>query len=574
MRHIPLLALGAALCAQEVRLVRVVGGLNAPLDIQSARDGTNRLFVVQQAGLVRIVENGVVRADPFLDIRSKTRNTGECGLLGMAFPPGFRESQRFYVNYTDPQCRNTIIARYRVGSTAEEVILTQPQPFSNHNGGGLVFGPDGFLYIGLGDGGSAGDPQGNGQNRRTWLGKMLRIDVESGAATYRVPATNPFVGNTEYLPEIWALGLRNPWRYSFDRATGEMWIGDVGQNRAEEIDLQPAGLGGLNYGWRIMEGLSCFASATCNRTGLTLPVLEYTRQQGDVSVTGGYVYRGSRWSGLAGAYVYGDYVTGRIWGLRMVDGVATNRLLIDSPYVISSFGEDESGELYLADHAGGAIYRIEGIVPAPSFAPQSVVNTASLEPGMVAGSLATLIASDIAGVTVAGRDAPVLSRAADRVTFQVPWETSGTTATVRATGPGGGSDGVEVPLRAAQPGIFLADGNAVVVRASDNTLVTSDRPLPGGATAYFYATGLGAVDNTPPTGGTGPVDPLARVRDAVSVTLGGVACDVLFAGLAPDATGIYQVNFVAPTSVPAGGSADLVVAVSGASSRPARVPIQ
>ncbi len=572
-RVFPCLLIAATLGAQEVRLTRVVEGLSAPVDIQSARDGSGRLFVVEQGGTVRVVENGALRPEPFLDIRAKTRNNGECGLLGLAFPPSFRASQRFYVNYTDPQCRNTIVARYRVGSTAEEVILTQPQPFTNHNGGGLVFGPDGFLYIGFGDGGSAGDPQGNGQNRRTWLGKILRIDVESGAATYQVPPDNPFVGDSNYLPEIWSLGLRNPWRFSFDRGTGDMWIGDVGQNRAEEIDRQPAGRGGLNFGWKVMEGLSCFAAPQCDRTGLTPPVLEYTRQQGDVSVTGGFVYRGSRWANLAGTYVYADYVTGRIWGLRMDAGGVANRLLIDSPHTISSFGEDESGELYLAAHSGGAIYLVEGTVSRPAFTAQAVVNAASFEPGLVAGSLATLFAAGITSVTVGGREAPIQARSADQVNFQVPWDVAGTTAVLQATGSGLLSDPVEVPVRAVQPGIFASGGVAIVVRSSDNTLVTIERPLGAGELAYFYLTGLGAVDNTPSTGVPTPREPLARTRASVAVTLGGVACEVLFAGLAPDFTGVYQVNFRAPGSM-ASGNAELVAQSGGVSSRPALVAVQ
>ena len=353
--------------AQEARLTRVVEGLNAPVDIQSARDGSGRLFVAEQGGTVRVVENGLLRPAPFLDIRAKTRSDGECGLLGLAFPPGFRESQRFYVSYTDTQCLNTILARYRVGSAAEEVILTQPKPFTNHNGGSLAFGTDGFLYIGFGDGGSPNDSLGNGQNRRTWLGKILRIDVESGAATYRVPPDNPFVRDASYLPEIWSLGLRNPWRFSFDRLTGDMWIGDVGQNRAEEIDRQPAGRGGLNFGWRVMEGLSCFAAPGCDVAGLTPPVLEYTRERDDRSVIGGFMYRGLRWANLAGTYVYGDFVSGRIWGLRQESGALSNRVLIDFPFTISSFGEDESGELYVAAYGNGSIYLVEGTVPrAPS----------------------------------------------------------------------------------------------------------------------------------------------------------------------------------------------------------------
>jgi len=340
-------------------LTPVAGGLTEPVAIANAADGSNRLFVLEQRGTVRIVRNGVVSPTPFLNITSLVTSGGEQGLLGIAFPPGFASGKTFYVNYTNRSgIGNTSIASFRVGSDPELAdpatrteILGLVQPFANHNGGQLAFGPDGLLYIGTGDGGSSGDPQGNGQRLDTLLGKILRIDVRSGTTPYAIPA-NPF-GN-----EIWAYGLRNPWRFSFDRATGDLYVADVGQNQVEEINFQPAGAGaGANYGWDLMEGSQCFENPGCSSAGLTLPVAEYLHGSGDCSVTGGFIYRGSI-AELQGIYLYGDFCSGRIWGLRNNGSNWSNQLLIDTPYAISTFGEDENGEVYLADYNSGTIYRI------------------------------------------------------------------------------------------------------------------------------------------------------------------------------------------------------------------------
>ena len=340
-------------------LTPVARGLDAPVTIANAGDGSNRLFVLEQKGTVRIVRDGAVAATPFLDIAKLVRSGGEQGLLGIAFPPDFARSKTFYVNYTNRSgIGNTVVASFRVGADADladpatrKKLLGIVQPYANHNGGQLVFGPDGFLYIGTGDGGSGGDPHGNGQRKDTLLGKILRIDVLSGTTPYAIPA-NPF-GN-----EIWAYGLRNPWRFSFDRGTGDFYLADVGQNQVEEINFQPAAAGaGANYGWKVMEGSSCFENPGCSSAGLTLPVAEYLHGNGDCSVTGGYVYRGSI-EALRGIYLYGDFCSGRIWGLQRSGGSWINQLLIDTPYSISTFGEDETGELYLGDYSGGTIYRI------------------------------------------------------------------------------------------------------------------------------------------------------------------------------------------------------------------------
>jgi uncharacterized repeat protein (TIGR01451 family) len=348
----------------DIALTRYVGGLDKPTHITHAGDGSQRLFVVEQEGLIRIIKNQTLLATPFLDITTRVSCCGERGLLSVAFPPGYANKGYFYVNYTNNN-GNTVVARYRVTTdpdvanpTSEEIILTIDQPFENHNGGQLAFGPDGYLYIGMGDGGSAGDPQDNGQRPDTLLGKLLRIDVESGTAPYAVPPTNPFFQNRTYRQEVWAIGLRNPWRFSFDRQTGDLYIGDVGQGSYEEIDVQPrSSPGGENYGWRIMEGNHCFASNTCTQSGLILPVVEYDHSQG-CSVTGGVVYRGPQFSRLQGIYFYGDYCSGNVWALKITASTLQSRRLLDTTLNISTFGEDEAGETYLADHSEGVLYHI------------------------------------------------------------------------------------------------------------------------------------------------------------------------------------------------------------------------
>lgn len=356
---------------------RVVGGLSLPVHVTHAGDGSGRLFVVEQAGRIRIVRNGSVVAAPFLDISGRVTCCGETGLLSVAFPPDYTAKGYFYVNYTAVIAGQlkVVVARYHVTGNPdiadgnnEEVVLTLDKPFGNHNGGQLAFGPDGYLYISFGDGGSAGDPGNRAQDPTTWLGKILRIDVEAGVAPYSVPVDNPFVGQTGFLPEIWALGLRNPWRLTFDRMTGDLWFGDVGQGAWEEVDFQPAASsGGENYGWRIMEGAHCFNPATgCNQTGLTLPVAEYPHGVPPCSsVTGGMVSRSPAEPALNGIYFFADYCSGRVWGLRPAGPGWQMKLLLDSPFLISSFGEDETGRLYLTDRDIGTLYRLRrGIAPA------------------------------------------------------------------------------------------------------------------------------------------------------------------------------------------------------------------
>ncbi len=355
----------------NISLIKLNGGLVNPVHINHAGDGNRRLFVVEQIGRIRIIRADALLATPFLDISDRVLSGGERGLLSVAFPPGFAASGRFYVNYTRQPDGATVVARYHVSANpdiadhlSEEPLLVISQPFPNHNGGQLAFGPDGFLYIGMGDGGSAGDPFNNAQNHGSLLGKMLRIDVESGAVTYGVPPTNPFVLSPGYRPEIWALGLRNPWRFSFDRQTGDLYIGDVGQNLFEEVDFQPASsTGSENYGWNIMEASHCYPGPPCSSFGLVLPVAEYDHTTGDCSIIGGMVYRGLKYTGLQGVYLYGDECSGRIRGLKKDGGTFQNTILLDSPFAITTFGEDEAGSLYLADYKSGSIYRVIDAIP-------------------------------------------------------------------------------------------------------------------------------------------------------------------------------------------------------------------
>jgi len=351
----------------QIHLDSIANGLERPLHITHTGDESNRLFIVEQKGRIRIFKNNQLLEDPFLDIADKIRSGGEQGLLCVVFPPEYAASGYFYVNYTRLSDGRTVISRFYLSNVdqadmnSEEILLTVEQPYGNHNGGQMAFSPnDGFLYVGLGDGGSAGDPQNNAQNKGTLLGKILRIDTESGDFPYRIPADNPYIHDDQLLPEIWALGLRNPWRFSFDRQTGDLYIGDVGQNEREEIDYQSASSrGGENYGWNILEGSQCYTppSGCSPPADYSGPVAEYGHDQG-CSVTGGFVYRGDKYPFIQGIYFYGDFCSGNIWGLRWTEGSWEKALLLETNLSISTFGEDEQGELYLVDIAGGTLHRI------------------------------------------------------------------------------------------------------------------------------------------------------------------------------------------------------------------------
>ena len=349
----------------SLELEQIANGLDTPVFITHAGDGRGRLFVVEKPGRIVMLGPDGQSQGVLLDIRDRVGSGGfEQGLLGLAFHPQFVENGRLFVYYTDKN-GDTVISRFQANDersaadpASEIVLLTQDQPAANHNGGMLAFGPDGMLYAGLGDGGRAGDPWGNGQSLDTLLGKLLRINVD-GDQPVAVPADNPFVGQEGAKGEIWAYGLRNPWRFSFDRATGDLWIGDVGQGQWEEIDFQPAASpGGENYGWDLMEGTHCYEADTCDRSGLVLPVVEYSHGENGCSVTGGYVYRGAAEPSLQGVYFYGDYCSGRIWGLaRDGTGEWQSTEVLDTGLQISSFGETEGGEVLVVD-LNGSVYRL------------------------------------------------------------------------------------------------------------------------------------------------------------------------------------------------------------------------
>ena len=363
--------------AFTLRLEQINVSLDFPLFLTvTGLPGDTRLFVVEKGGKIKIVNRATnTLIGTFLDISNLLTNPlgGEQGLLGLAFDPLYAVNKRFYVSYTDRNgMGNSVIARYLVSndpnvalSTAEQIIITVAQPFENHNGGMIAFGPDNFLYIGLGDGGSGGDPFNNGQNTGVLLGKLLRIDVSQTAlAPYGIPPLNPYVGQLGKREEIWSIGLRNPWRYSFDRQSGDLYVADVGQGAWEEVNASTSANGagsGINYGWRIMEGTHCFSPAPgCNMAGLTLPVVEYDHSNGACSITGGYVYRGAAVPALQGTYFYADFCAGFVRSFRLVNEMATELtdwMALRPGGNITSFGEDAAGELYVMTSQGG-LYRI------------------------------------------------------------------------------------------------------------------------------------------------------------------------------------------------------------------------
>jgi glucose/arabinose dehydrogenase len=346
----------------SLRLAQVTGGLNSPVHL-TAPAGDARLFVVEQAGRIRIIRNGQLVARPFLDIAAKTGSGGERGLLSVAFHPNYTSNGFFFVHYTDRN-GDTRVERYRVTSNPDsadagsaDLILTVDQPFANHNGGLLLFTEDGKLLVGLGDGGSGGDPMGHGQDRSTLLGSILRLDIDHGLP-YVIPSDNPFAGLSSARGEIWAWGLRNPWRFSIDRTEDLIYIADVGQGSWEEVNVERADAGGLNYGWNIMEGRHCYRSGSCNQSNLVLPALEYSHSEG-CSVTGGAVYRGSAMPSLRGHYFYSDYCQGWIRSFRYQNGQVTEQRDwgLDAGSVLS-FGEDSAGELYVLT-GNGTVFRLE-----------------------------------------------------------------------------------------------------------------------------------------------------------------------------------------------------------------------
>jgi glucose/arabinose dehydrogenase len=387
-----------------IQLEPVVSGVTQPTNVTNASDGTGRIFIAQETGEIMIFINGSVLPTPFLDISDLVRQEPEQGLLGLAFPSDYAEQGFFFVDYTDLD-GNIVVARYQVSAVDPNVadpasartILKLPQglPLGDHNGGTVAFGPDGYLYISIGDGSCCGDPGENGQDLQTWLGKILRVDINRDDfpgdpdRNYGVPPDNPFVGQPPTLPEIWAYGLRNPWRCTFDRLTGDFFIADVGQDTWEEVNFQPAAsTGGENYGWDVLEGMHCHEDdppGSCDdflNGGSTLPILEYNHDLPACSVTGGYRYRGQTYPDLEGVYFYADFCTGRLWGAIQQGNEWQSQELLDAGFAISTFGEDEAGELYVVEYNGdqSVLYRIVGSqTPTPTPTPTPTV-TPTLTP--------------------------------------------------------------------------------------------------------------------------------------------------------------------------------------------------
>jgi glucose/arabinose dehydrogenase len=376
IRNLVLAVLFCGVSAQaaqpQLKLQTVASGLDMPLGIVHA--GDSRLFFVLQRGLIVIYDGTRVLATPFLDVRLLVSCCGERGLLGLAFHPHYRENG-FFFNYYTNSSGNITVSRYAVSTSNPDqadassgtILLTIAHPTNNnHNGGQLQFGPDGYLYLGTGDGGGGGDVPNNAQNLSLLLGKILRLDVD--ALPYRIPPSNPFVNRSGARGEIWAYGLRNPWRFTFDRITRDLWIADVGQDKYEEVDLQPAtSIGGENYGWRRMEGFHCFNPATnCQDPTFTMPILEYSHDNDNCSITGGYRYRGAKFPNMVGMYFYGDYCTGTIWGAaQQTNGSWSATTLLSTTLKISTFGEDANGELYIAN-LNGVVYQITDQSPPPA----------------------------------------------------------------------------------------------------------------------------------------------------------------------------------------------------------------
>lgn len=593
----------APLCAAEwppIRVVDAISGVGLPTHV-AAVPGGGRLWVVEQRGRIRVARNGVVAEAPVLDITSRVSCCGERGLFSIAFPPGFNTKRYFYVNYTN-LAGNTVVSRFRLTGddtadpASETLVLGVDQPFANHNGGHIAFGPDGFLYIGMGDGGGGGDPMGNAQNLNALLGKILRIDVESGTQPYAVPPSNPFVGRAGARGEVWSYGWRNPWRFTWDRATSDLYIADVGQAQWEEVNFEPAGSrGGGNYGWNIMEGAHCFGAASCNMQGLVQPVAEYNHDQG-CSVTGGFVYRGRRYPALRGIYFYGDYCNGNIWGLRRAATGWESQMLLNTNLSITSFGEDEDGELYIADQQVGAVLMLAG-PEGPVSGVTAVTNAASFEEGVTPGSIAAVsgagitqgvaaavsfpLPTTLAGTTVRvnGTPAPLFAVAEaggrQQINFQVPWSLAGAAAAdLMVETNGTAATPVRVGVRAVQPGLFTPDGvRAAALHGADFRLVDAANPVDKGEIVLLFGTGFGAVDNQPETGRAAPLNPLSPTRAQPSVTIGGRPAEVFFSGLAPGLAGVYQFNVRVPADAPS-GEIDVVAAVAGQSSPPVKLPVR
>ena len=590
----------------------IARGLANATSITHAGDGSGRLFITEQIGRIMILDGGTLQDVPFLDISDRVRAGGERGLLSAAFHPDYSSNGYLFVNYTDRN-DDTVVSRFSVTSNpnladrdSETVFFQAIQPRRNHNGGQIHFGPDDFLYIAMGDGGGAGDPFGAGQDLTTVLGKMLRVDIDNGAPA-TAPDSNPFVAKAGAEPEIWAYGLRNPWKFSFDRMTGDMFIADVGQNRREEISFQPANsTGGENYGWRRMEGSLCFRPSTnCNDGSLVEPIVEYENDGGNCggSVTGGYRYRGARFPQLTGIYFFADYCTGHFYGAVEESGSWQRLGPRETAFNIRTFGEDETGEVYFADPS--VLYRVEAVRPLPSISRSGVVNSATLQAGagLAPGSLATAFGIGLAESTESAPGyplpvelgggsmtfngsvpAPQLLASFGQRNFQIPWELGGLAkAKLTVTVGDETSAEVVVPLTTVSPGLYALDqfGQAAAFVASTGQLAAAPgrgflhaRPARTGEAIAVYATGLGPVTDPPATGMAALADPPSLTVNPVSVRVGDISVPASFSGLAPSFAGLYRVEFTLADSVPTGSSVPLAVQIGGLDSNTAFIAIE
>jgi len=483
------LPIGPSDLVPSLSFVPVVTSLSQPVFVTHAGDGSGRLFVLERVGRVRVIDTaGNLLPTPFLNIASIVRSTGsEEGLLGLAFHPNYESNGLFFVAYTNT-AGNLTLARYSVspdpnvaipGSAA--ILLTIPHPSNaNHNGGMIAFANDGYLYWSTGDGGGGGDVANNAQNTNILLGKILRLDINSGSP-YAIPPDNPFVGVPGARGEIWDYGLRNPWRFSFDRGTGDLYIGDVGQGNREEIDHEPSSLsGGLNFGWRVMEGSLCFnPSSGCDTSGKVLPVVEYANDAANCAVTGGYVYRGSLSPPMTGIYFYGDFCSGTIWGLlQQPSGAWDSDLIVDTSFLISSFGEDESGELYLTDYAGGSVQRILGpSISVPTSTPvisqtptASVTPTQTFTPVSSPTSIFSPTATPLPLAALTGQvfaSKPVTVSLYDAGNLLIASVTANPDGTFSLTAPAG-----TYTVKATASGFLPAQGSAILIGGSTTTKPT------------------------------------------------------------------------------------------------------
>ena len=597
----------------NIQLQPVTTGLSSPLLATNAHDSSNRLFIVERGGIIKVLQPDATTTTDFLNITTKILSGGEQGLLGLAFHPKYKTNRKFYVNYTRSGDGATVISEFQVSTsnrnvanTAERIVLMIPQPFSNHNGGMIEFGPDGFLYIGMGDGGSGNDPGNRAQNVNELLGKFLRIDVDrtEGALQYGIPPDNPLAGATPGRDEIFALGVRNPWRWSFDRLSGQLYAGDVGQNVREWAHIIQ---NGKNYGWATWEGTRCNTSKPpgspeCTALPLIQPLLEYDHSAGRCSITGGYVYRGARATFAQGAYIYADYCTGEIW--QHLNGQIS--LVQDTAFNISSFGEDEGGEIYVCDLGGGRVLRLVNstsprnvaTVEGASYnkesgiAPEAIASTFGT--GLANGEYSSIpglpLPTNLGGTTVTVRDskgierlAPLFYAGAQQINFQIPAGTAANYGAVIVKINDAVVSSGALKIEAFAPGIFTAaaNGSGVAagkvqrIRNGGSTFEEMFERDPTDTTKWRAI----AIDLDPPTdnvflllfatGGRGRSNPLNA-----SVNIGGVTLPVEYAGPQNGFVGLDQINILLPPSLKGKGDVDVIVTIDGVVLNTVRVRIK